>query len=154
MRQNSMLAIVTLGMTVVILSGIDLSWAPSLLWAASSQQCSPDREPRGNRRRHCKRHLARCGKRSSRVPREAPAVRCYVIHRERCAQAGASITEESRLRYHRQPRDLFGWAGVHGPCPDMVALLYFAAWFMLHRSLLGLTHVRGRRQRGPPGSWA
>jgi len=83
MRQNSMLAIVTLGMTVVILKLIS-PWAPSLLWAASSQQCSPDRGPRGNRRRHCKRHLARCGKRSSRVPRGLqPFV--VTLFTERCA---------------------------------------------------------------------
>jgi len=39
MRQNSMLAIVALG----ILCEVDLSVGASLLWAASSQQCSPDR---------------------------------------------------------------------------------------------------------------
>jgi len=54
--------------------------------------------------------------------------------------AGASITEEKSIAVSSAARDLF-WQGgslVPSLSPCYGCVLYFAAWFMLHRSLLGL----------------
>jgi len=111
-------------------------------------------EPRGNRRRHCKRTLL-------------GVVNGLLVSRARLQPFVVTLFTASAARgWRASPRRvdcrIIGASGLvwlgrgSGPIPVpvlMVALLYFAAWFMLHRSLL-VAHVRGRRQRGGSGSWA
>jgi len=146
MRQNSMLAIMTLGMTVVILSGESTlsvvalgGVVAAMLAGQSSWQSSAALQ----------RHLARCGKRSSRVPRELqPFV--VTLFTARLLRGLALASPRSRLRYHRQPRDLFGWAGFIGPIPVPVFMVAPVFRSLVHAAQepIRVAHVRGRRQRG------
>jgi len=148
MRQNSMLAIVTLGMTVVILSGESISpWAPSLLWAASS-----------NARRTGSLVAIVGGIASAtllgvvnglRVPREAPAVRCYVIHRRALRGAGISprkvdcgiISLGTCLA--GQGFMVPSLSPCYGCAPVFRSLVHAA------QEPIRVAHVRGRRQEPP-----
>lgn len=144
MRQNSMLAIVALGMTVVILSGgIDLS-AGALVALGGVVAAM----------------LAPAGSLVAIVGGIASAtllglVNGLLVSRARLqpfvvtlftasAARGLalSITEERSIAISSSASGLV-WLGrgFIGPVPVpvlIVALLYFAAWFILHRSLLGL----------------
>lgn len=144
MRQNSMLAIVALGMTVVILSGgIDLS-AGALVALGGVVAAM----------------LVGQGSLIAIVGGIASATSLGVVNGLLVSRArlqpfvvtlftasaarglALSLTEEKSIAVSSAASELV-WLGrgFIGPVPVpvlMVALLYFAAWFMLHRSLLGL----------------
>ena len=144
MRQNSMLAIVALGMTVVILSGgIDLS-VGSLV--ALGGVVAAMLAPQGS-------FVAIAGGIASTTL--LGVVNSLLVSRARLqpfvvtlftasAARGLalSLTEEKSIAVSSAAsglvwlgRGFIGWV----PVPVLiVALLYFAAWFMLHRSRLGL----------------
>jgi len=118
------------------------------VWAASSQQCSPDREPRGIVGGIAS-HLARCGKRSSRPARGSS--RSLLRYSPRVLRvAGAASPREVDCRIIGSPGLV--WLGRFiGPVPVPVrygCVLYFAAWFMPW-SLLGLLFAVGDNE-GPP----
>ena len=144
MRQNSMLAIVALGMTIVILSGgIDLSvgafvalggviaamLAPAgSLVAIVGGIASTALLGMGN------------GLLVSRALLQPFVVTLFTASAAR--GLALSLTEEKSIAVSSAASGLV-WLGrgFIGPVPVpvlIVALLYFAAWFMLHRSLLGL----------------
>ena len=144
MRQNSMLAIMTLGMTVVILSGgIDLS-AGALV--ALGGVVAAMLAPQGSL-------VAIVGGIASAtllgvvngllVSRALLQPFVVTLFTASAARGLAlSITEEKSIAVSSAASGLV-WLGrgFIGPVPVpvlMVALLYFAAWFMLHRSQLGL----------------
>jgi ribose transport system permease protein len=144
MRQNSMLAIVALGMTVVILSGgIDLS-VGSLV--ALGGVVAAMLAPQGS-------FVAIAGGIASTtllgvvngllVSRARLQPFVVTLFTASAARGLAlSITEEKSIAVSSAAsglvwlgRGFIGWV----PVPVLiVALLYFAAWFMLHRSRLGL----------------
>lgn len=144
MRQNSMLAIMTLGMTVVILSGgIDLSAGAlvalgSVVAAMLSGQGSLVAIVGG---------IASAtllgvvnGLLVSRARLQPFVVTLFTANAAR--GLALSITEEKSIAVSSAASGLV-WLGrgFIGPVPVpvlMVALLYFSAWFMLHRSRLGL----------------
>ncbi|WP_250124561.1 ABC transporter permease [Chroococcidiopsis sp. CCMEE 29] len=144
MRQNSMLAIVALGMTVVILSGgIDLSVGAlvalgGVVAAMLAGQGSLMAIVGG---------IASTtlfgvvnGLFVSRARLQPFVVTLFTASAAR--GLALSITEEKSIAVSSAVSGLV-WLGrgFIGPLPVpvvMVALLYFAAWFMLHRSRLGL----------------
>lgn len=144
MRQNSMLAIVALGMTVVILSGgIDLSVGAlvalgGVVAAMLAGQGSLVAIVGG---------IASAtllglvnGLLVSRARLQPFVVTLFTASAAR--GLALSITEERSIAISSAASGLV-WLGrgFIGPVPVpvlVVALLYFAAWFMLHRSLLGL----------------
>jgi ribose transport system permease protein len=144
MRQNSMLAIMTLGMTVVILSGgIDLSVGAlvalgGVVAAMLAGQGSLVAIVGGIASATLLGMVN--GLLVSRARLQPFVVTLFTASAAR--GLALSITEEKSIAVSSAAsglvwlgRGFIGWV----PVPVlMVALLYFAAWFMLHRSLLGL----------------
>jgi len=144
MRQNSMLAIVALGMTIVILSGgIDLSVGSlvalggvvaSLLATQGSLMAIV-----GGLASTTLLGMVN-GLLVSRARLQPFVVTLFTASAAR--GLALSITKEKSIAVSSTASELV-WVGrgFIGPVPIpvvIVALLYFAAWFMLHRSLLGL----------------
>jgi len=149
---EQLLAIVTLGMTVVILSGELISpWAPSLLWAASSQQCSP------------------AGSLVAIVGGIASAlgvVNGLLVSRARLQPFVVTLFTASAARgwrWHHRGKSIAGiislgtcLAGqVRGPVPVPVhgCAPVFRSLVHAAQEPIRVAHVRGRRQR-ESGSWA
>ncbi|MDZ8065110.1 MAG: ABC transporter permease [Nostoc sp. DedQUE08] len=144
MRQNSMLAIVALGMTVVILSGgIDLSVGSlvalgGVVTAMLAEQGSFVAIAAGIASTTLLGVVN--GLLVSRARLQPFVVTLFTASAAR--GLALSITEEKSIAVSSTAsgfiwlgRGFIGWV----PVPVLiVALLYFAAWFMLHRSRLGL----------------
>ncbi|KAB8321042.1 ABC transporter permease [Tolypothrix campylonemoides VB511288] len=144
MRQNSMLAIVALGMTVVILSGgIDLSvGALVALGGVVAAMLAPQGSLMAIVGGIASTTLFGVvnGLFVSRARLQPFVVTLFTASAAR--GLALSLTEEKSIAVSSAASGLV-WLGrgFIGPVPVpvlMVALLYFAAWFMLHKSRLGL----------------
>jgi ribose transport system permease protein len=144
MRQNSMLAIVALGMTIVILSGgIDLSVGAlvalgGVVAAMLAGQTNLVAIVGGIASATLLGMVN--GLLVSRTRLQPFVVTLFTASAAR--GLALSITQEKSIAVSSTASGLV-WLGrgFIGPVPVpvlMVALLYFAAWFILHRSLLGL----------------
>lgn len=144
MRQNSMLAIVALGMTVTILSGgIDLSvGALVALGGVVAAMVAPQGSLIAIVGGIASTALLGVvnGLLVSRARLQPFVVTLFTASAAR--GLALSLTEEKSIAVSSKASGLV-WLGrgFIGPVPVpvlLVALLYFAAWFMLHRSRLGL----------------